>query len=721
MSLKFDTPNPDVPLKTAGSKRPRVLACVLCQQRKVKCNHQSPCNQCIKSRVECIPTTLAPRRRKRRFTERDLLDRLRKYEELLRQNKIPFQALDKLSAGEEEATNADESDGGDDEPSPGVESPTKPHGVRNAWNSIDDGDDVSQVVRQTEINSAWDPFRANDNLLFGTSGVAVDVSDVHPMPVHILKLWQIYLENVNPLLKVTHTPSLQPRIIEAAGNFTEIDPALETLMFSIYCMAIQSLPEDECMAIFGSSRQHLLPRYQGGCQQALLNCGFLRRNDRDSLTALYLYLMSLMSSTVPQSLSSILGIAIRTAQRMGIHNESTLSRHSILEAELRRRLWWALVIFDTRVGEMAGFSTTTLGSHWTCKPPLNVSDSDLRTEMKKPPDAQMRFTEATFAVVRGEIADFVRHAAFHLEITNQVPKSPIQNVRHAAHESLSKLEEKIDAKYLHSCDLEDPLHFMTTWMKRAFLSRHHLMDLLSRYPTGQFGATDPERTTRLSYALEMLKCDTMIRNSSLTRGYRWLADQHFPFFAYIIIVQVLMRYPRMKEADDAWEIISDHFEARFTPDWEGHHSFFLLLSKIISRAWKARELAFKKTGDLSKVPRVVATIARKLGGIAEVTEESTTKQSNTLLGMSMEDLYMPIQIPAIMEDHNWMYATRGGAVDGSTGLDLCFGLPGQAMDVDSSSFDFGAMDWDALLGNSTTDSSGPTPPYYHDEASFRRR
>lgn len=156
---------------------------------------------------------------------------------------------------------------------------------------MNEGDDVAHVVPQTEINSAWDSFRANDNLLFGTSGTAVDLSDVHPMPVHIIKLWQIYLENVNPLLKVTHTPTLQPRIIEAAGNFTDIDPALETLMFGIYCMAIQSLPEDECMKAFGSSRQHLLPRYQDGCQQALLNCGFLRRNDRDSLTALYLYLV----------------------------------------------------------------------------------------------------------------------------------------------------------------------------------------------------------------------------------------------------------------------------------------------------------------------------------------------------------------------------------------------------------------------------------------------
>lgn len=368
-------------------------------------------------------------------------------------------------------------------------------------------------------------------------------------------------------------------------------------------------------------------------------------------------------------------------------------------------------MFDTRVGEMAGYSTATLGSQWTCKTPLNVSDSDIRAEMKEPPDGQMRFTEATFAVVRAEIADFVRYAAFHLEITNQASKPLSQNVRHhAVHESLSKLEEKIDAKYLDSCDPDNSLHFMTTWMKRAFLSRHHLMDHLSKYPTGQFGATDPQRTTRLSYSLDMLKCDTMVATSPLTRGFCWLADQHFPFFAYIIVAQILMRHPRIKEADNAWEVMSDHYEARFTPDWENWHSFFILLSKIVSRAWKARELAFEKSGDQLIAPRIVAAISHKLAGTAEVVAEGGTKQSNTLMGLSMNDSYMPIGIPAIMEDHNWMYATRGGAAYGSTGLDLGFGLPGQAMDVDTSSFDFGATDWDALLGNGT-DSLGPTPPY----------
>ena len=89
------------------SQKPhRVLACTLCQQRKVKCDRKYPCANCIKSRAECIPTQ-APRRRRRRFPERELLERLRKYESLLRQNNIQFEPLHGDSAGGKESPNVE--------------------------------------------------------------------------------------------------------------------------------------------------------------------------------------------------------------------------------------------------------------------------------------------------------------------------------------------------------------------------------------------------------------------------------------------------------------------------------------------------------------------------------------------------------------------------------------------------------------------------------------
>lgn len=82
----------------AAPKPQRVLACLLCQQRKVKCEKKFPCANCVKIGSQCVPTQLAPRQRRRRFSERELLERLRHYESLLRQNNIKFQPLHPAAA-----------------------------------------------------------------------------------------------------------------------------------------------------------------------------------------------------------------------------------------------------------------------------------------------------------------------------------------------------------------------------------------------------------------------------------------------------------------------------------------------------------------------------------------------------------------------------------------------------------------------------------------------
>lgn len=89
-------PGPAQATSVGGSSKPhRILACLLCQQRKVKCDRKFPCANCSRSGAQCVPATLLPRQRRRRFPERELLDRLRHYEQLLRNHNIPFEPLHK--------------------------------------------------------------------------------------------------------------------------------------------------------------------------------------------------------------------------------------------------------------------------------------------------------------------------------------------------------------------------------------------------------------------------------------------------------------------------------------------------------------------------------------------------------------------------------------------------------------------------------------------------
>ena len=91
----------------------------------------------------------------------------------------------------------------------------------------------------------------------------------HPSAEFIHQLWQTFLENVNPLTKLVHVPSLQPAIEKAINNIGHIPRGFEALMFAIYSMAILSLTEDECIEIMREARAVLLPRYVAATKAAL--------------------------------------------------------------------------------------------------------------------------------------------------------------------------------------------------------------------------------------------------------------------------------------------------------------------------------------------------------------------------------------------------------------------------------------------------------------------
>ncbi|KAI9040120.1 fungal specific transcription factor domain-containing protein [Aspergillus affinis] len=557
MSTGLPTPEQSDMATPSRLKSPRPLACVPCQQRK--------------------------NRRRKCFPERALLDRLRKYESLLRQNNVRFDPLHRDRVGSESSNDSDH-----------------------------EQHDASDTHLSHPVNSSG-PKKSYEAKSHSYLPAMADLS-----------------RNVDPLLKVTHTPSLQGRIIEAAGNLASINPVLEALIFGIYCMAILSLSVDDCQNMFGSSKEDLLAKPQFSCQQALSNCEFLRSSDRDALTAFYLYLVSSFSDRNPRSLSSMLTIAIRIAQRTGIHNEATLARYSVIEAEMRRRLWWSLVLFDSRISEITEYSITVLAPTWDCKIPLNVSYSDLQTEMKEPPVAREQASEAIYAVTRSELGEFIHHAPFHLDFTNPALKPIAKDLPDGG--DIGALEKIIEKKYLETCDPQNPLHFMTIWMTRAQLARYHLVEHYSKYSNSSSHSKESQRDAAMSHALGMLECDTKIMTSPLTKQFHWFLHSNFPFFAYIYILQRLKERPINTQAEQAWEVMSDNYEARFGSLNVVDNPLFRTFIQVVLPAWDSFEVAFKRHGESLSPPRIVSDIRQKLTEIPRDTETPGTDY-NTMTGL----------------------------------------------------------------------------------------
>ncbi|KAH7396381.1 C6 transcription factor [Pyrenochaeta sp. MPI-SDFR-AT-0127] len=574
--------------------------------------------------------------------------------------------------------------------------------VRDRDKDDSSDDDVQPIV----FKKAWDEVIGNsDHLLFGWPQTAVAMYTLHPQPVQVFQLWQLYLDNVNPLLKVTHTPSLQGRIIEAAGNVLDIKPDLEALMFGIYCTAISSLSENTCRAMFASPKSDLLAGYQLGCQQALVNGRFLRNTSRDCLTALYLYLVSIRPNTTPESLSAMLGVAIRIAQRIGIHNEAILVKSTPLEAEISRRLWWSLILFDTRIGEMADFQATTLLPMWDCKVLLNVNDSDLRHDMKEPPQVQGKSTDALFAVVRSELGDFVRHTKFHLGYYDPSLKPRDEDGSQGAENEdgeTDRFEKTVEAKYLNFCDLDNPLHYMTIWTARGDIAKFRLMEHHSRYSGSPLHQAENQREAALSYALSMLECNTKLVTSPLTRGFTWMIQSHFPFIGYIQTVQYLKWRPMSPQATAAWQTMGDNYHAN-NDLLSVNSRFFEILASFVLQASDAREVAYNDSGSPSETPQIVLSIRQRLAQMAPDAPDLGRRPPHEAVDTASNDFLMS---NTMNRDVYNLTHTIGVHDDYAlSGLGSCGDLPGLSQqDIQMDYVDWSAMNWD--MGNASISETG---------------
>lgn len=81
--------------------------------------------------------------------------------------------------------------------------------------------------------------------VLGYSSTNVDLRKMHPLPSQIPFLWQVYQENVEPLVKILHVPSMNKTIRALRSNMHDISPGVEALMFSIYYASITSMEDEE--------------------------------------------------------------------------------------------------------------------------------------------------------------------------------------------------------------------------------------------------------------------------------------------------------------------------------------------------------------------------------------------------------------------------------------------------------------------------------------------
>lgn len=130
----------------------------------------------------------------------------------------------------------------------------------------------------------------HQGFLFGYSSSAVNLRSLHPLPSQIPFIWDVFVENVNPLTKVLHVPTMAKAIKEAKENLDCLSKSIEALLFAIYYAVVTSMSQEEVKSSFGTDKTVLIDRYRFGVEQALARAHFLSTSEVVTIQAFALFL-----------------------------------------------------------------------------------------------------------------------------------------------------------------------------------------------------------------------------------------------------------------------------------------------------------------------------------------------------------------------------------------------------------------------------------------------
>lgn len=89
---------------------------------------------------------------------------------------------------------------------------------------------------------------------------------------------------------------------------------------------------------------------------------------------------------------------------MGLHHDGEQLGLSVFDAEMRRRIWWQIVVIDSAYATSSGLNHGILPHHWDTKEPSNLNDSDLYPAMTsihlRPGPTEMIFCLVVFRLAR---------------------------------------------------------------------------------------------------------------------------------------------------------------------------------------------------------------------------------------------------------------------------------------------------------------------------------
>ncbi|KAK4059919.1 transcriptional regulator family: Fungal Specific TF [Trichoderma harzianum] len=444
---------------------------------------------------------------------------------------------------------------------------------------VEEFHDPEDALRRSSDDSS-DAETLNDDFSFVLGGPSTSRTKLlHPPPQQIHELWRTFVENVDPLSKVVHIPTLEKAFHEAANEVDTVSRSFEALMFAIYSAAVMSLSDVE------------------STKAALSRASFMSTASLVVLQALVIHIISARDMYEPRALWTLTGVAVRLANGMGLDRDGTLLGLPPFETELRRRVWWFLKAQDLQNAELCGlpkFRDVGLSSD-SPRRPTNINDIELYPEMPVSPVELGSLTDMTFLAIRYDLLWFAdarvakfRHQGKSLSQWDQDFASGGDKAE--TDQGVKEIEEHLEKKYLRRCDPSQPLQLMSMLMARAAIDTLRFMTHHPRRWTSINQAPPFERQWVWEVSIRLLEQRDMLQSNPSLNKFAWHAAFTMQWPAFIHVLDSLRANPSTPDAEKAWRLIANTFENNMSMFSDSRKPIHRAVRSLCLKAYDAHRL-----------------------------------------------------------------------------------------------------------------------------------
>jgi hypothetical protein len=466
----------------------------------------------------------------------------------------------------------------------------------NLWASLSnefrDGTEAFAEDSDDDEEELRSPFEEDTEFVLGYSPSGGNaVYHLHPSATNIFVLWQVFLENVNPMTKILHRPTMQKTLVQACTQLDNLPKGLEALMFSIYAGAVYTMEDDECVKKLGESRRSLLARYRHATRKALARAKFMATSELVVLQAFLLYLLLMREDYDARTVYVLAGVASRVAQSMGLHRDGSLIGTTPFETEIRRRVWWQVTALHGRSAELSGSGRFLDFATSDTLIPTNVNDEELYPEMKELPAPQTRPTEMISVMLRCDLGQYWREKKSGTSFEDLRLAPALKTTVGQRDEFLDGLEQRLEDKFLRYCDPSIPIQFMTIIIGRGAINS---MRILAHHPRRYADKTEVsavERDYLWKASVKLLEGLNLAHSSPQLRRFMWHTRVHFVWQAFICVLDQLKERTLGDEVDSAWSQVAEVYRhhPHFLTDYK--RPLHLALGSLCCKAYAIRERA----------------------------------------------------------------------------------------------------------------------------------